>query len=160
MKKVMWHFFIIVYVLVSIFITLCLLSYNEYNVTQFGSKILILVKNDDTGSYNKGDLVITSISDNYAIKDKVFYYILKEKRYYINVGEISKEHKKMVTIDNELVDNDLIIGSTNESIVLPILGGVLSFLESKWGYLCVVILPILVAFLYEIYSIIKEFKKK
>ena len=43
-------------------------------------------------------------------------------------------------------------------LVIPVLGSILSLLESRWGYLCVIILPILIAFLYEIYSIVRELK--
>ena len=32
--------------------------------------------------------------------------------------------------------------------------------ESRLGYLCVVVLPILVVFLYELFAFIKETKKK
>ena len=55
MKKKLWHVFIIVYVLLSVFITLCLLMYNEYNVTEFGNKVLVMVENDSTKEFNKGD---------------------------------------------------------------------------------------------------------
>ena len=69
MKKNLWHVCIILYVLLSVFITLCLLMYNEYNVTEFGNKILVMVENDTTGKFNKGDLIIVTKNDDYEKED-------------------------------------------------------------------------------------------
>ena len=160
MKKIICHFLVIVYVIVSVIVTLCLLSRNKYNVTQFGSNVFILVQDDKTGSYDKGDLIIVDDNKKYEVNDNVFYYIVKEKNYYINVGKLEKDNDgNLATIDGKLVNEDLIIGPTNDVMSFPFLGGMLSFLESKWGYLFALIFPVLFAFVYEIYSIIKELKK-
>lgn len=160
MKKKLWHVCIILYVLLSVFITACLLMYNEYNVTEFGNKILVMVENDTTGEFQRGDLIITTKNKDYQKDDYVFYYISREKNYFINYGMIESEKSDAVVINSDIVDKKEVIGTTRNAIVIPIVGRVLSLLESKWGYLCVIILPILIAFLYEVYSIVRELKGK
>ena len=160
MKKNLWHVCIILYVLLSVFITLCLLMYNEYNVTEFGNKILVMVENDTTGKFNKGDLIIVTKNDDYEKEDNVLYYISKEKTYFINYGMIESENNDSVIIENDVIDKKEVIGTIKNATVIPIAGSILSLLESKWVYLCIIILPILIAFLYEVYSIIKELKGK
>ena len=154
MKKIICRFLVIVYVIVSV-------SFEVKNMRkQFGSNVFILVQDDKTGSYDKGDLIIVDLNKKYEVNDNVFYYIVKEKNYYINVGKFEKDNDgNLATIDGKLVNEDLIIGSTNDVMSFPFLGGMLSFLESKWGYLFALIFPVLFAFVYEIYSIIKELKK-
>lgn len=160
MKKKLWHVFIIVYVLLSVFITLCLLMYNEYNVTEFGNKVLVMVENDSTKEFNKGDLIIATKNKKYDKDDYVFYYVSREKNYFINYGKIESKSDDSVTIKNDVVDKKYVIGNTKNVTVIPLLGSILALLESQWGYLCIIILPILIAFLFEIYSIIKELKGK
>lgn len=160
MKKKLWHVFIIVYVLLSVFITLCLLMYNEYNVTEFGNKVLVMVENDSTKEFNKGDLIIATKNKKYDKDDYVFYYVSREKNYFINYGKIESKNDDSVTIKNDVVDKKYVIGDAKNVTVIPLLGSILALLESQWGYLCIIILPILIAFLFEIYSIIKELKGK
>lgn len=160
MKKKLWHVCIILYVLLSVFITTCLLMYNEYNVTEFGNKILVMVENDTTGEFQKGDLIIATKNQDYQKDDYVFYYISREKNYFINYGLIESEKNDAVVINSDVIDKKEVIGTTKNAIVIPTVGSILSLLESKWGYLCVIILPILIAFLYEVYSIARELKGK
>ena len=160
MKKKLWHVFIIVYVLLSVFITLCLLMYNEYNVTEFGNKVLVMVENDSTKEFKKGDLIIATKNKKYDKDDYVFYYVSREKNYFINYGKIESKNDDSVTIKNDVVDKKYVIGDAKNVTVIPLLGSILALLESQWGYLCIIILPILIAFLFEIYSIIKELKGK
>lgn len=160
MKKKLWHVVIILYVLVAVFITLCLLMYNEYNVTEFGNKVLVMVENDSTNEFNKGDLIIVTKNEDYDKDDSVFYYVSRDKNYFINYGMIEDENSDSVVIQNDVIDKDYVIGVSKNVTVIPLVGSILSLLESKWGYLCVIILPILIAFLYEVYSIIRELKGK
>ena len=157
-KKKLWHIFIILYVLLAVFITLCLLMYNEYNVTEFGNKVLVMVKSDSTGEFSKGDLIIVTKNKDYDKDDSVFYYVSRGKKYFINYGMIEENNKDSVVIQSDVIDKDEVIGGAKNVIVIPVLGSILSLLESRWGYLCVIILPILIAFLYEIYSIVRELK--
>ena len=59
MKKVISNLIFIIYLIIAIFVTVCLLSYNDYKVTEFGDTSLIIVSDKKMQpDYNKGDLVI------------------------------------------------------------------------------------------------------
>ena len=58
-KSILFTIFGIAYFAFALFMTILLLNFNEYGVTQFGKKQLILVKEElAIPDYNKGDLVI------------------------------------------------------------------------------------------------------
>lgn len=157
MKKIL-NILIIVYIIVAIFVTTCLLFYNDYDTTAFGDKTLVIVK-DNIGKFKKGSLLIVGEDNTYKENSQVFYYLAKSKKYYIKLGTVKEVNDDTVTINKDIVNKDDIIGINNNIIVLPLMGSILTLLESKWGYLIVIILPVLLAFIYEIYSILKEFKK-
>ena len=50
MKKVVKIFgllIVAVYLVVAVFLTVCLLNYNKYHITELGKKSLIIVSDDD-----------------------------------------------------------------------------------------------------------------
>ena len=159
MKKIVFDVGVIVYILLAIVVTVCLLSYNDYNVSEINGNTLIIVKNDNTGSYHKNDLLIVGNDNKYEKNDSVFYYIKKANNYYINYGKIEKIENNNIIIDGEVINKKFLISTDNNVTVLSQVGGILALLESRWGYLCIIILPIFIALLCEIYEIIKELKK-
>lgn len=159
MKKVLWDVVVIIYILIAVFITVCLLSYNDYNVTEFGDKLLVVVYDKGYDAYKKNDLLIVNKSDKYKVDNKVFYCVERASVYSIGYGNVDKINDSVVVVDGEVIDKDMVIGTSLDVKVFSCVGGVLACLESKWGYLCFIILPILLAFIYEIVSIIRELKK-
>ena len=158
MKKKINHIIIIIYTVVAVITTVCLLAYNDYNTTEFNNNTLIIVKDDKTETYNKGDLVIVNNKSTYKEKMKVFYYVSRGKKYDIQTGTINSINKDSVVVNDTVIDKKFLIGTSSNNIVIPFLGSILSVLESKWGYLIIIIFPVLVAFLYELYSILKELR--
>lgn len=158
MKKKINHIIIIIYTVVAVITTVCLLAYNDYNTTEINNNTLIIVKDDKTETYNKGDLVIVNNKSTYKEKMKVFYYVSRGKKYYIQTGTINSINKDSVVVNGTVIDKKFLIGTSSNNIVIPFLGSILSVLESKWGYLIIIIFPVLVAFLYELYSILKELR--
>ena len=77
MGKTIGNCIIIVYVAIAILVTVCLLSFNDKKITQFGTKSLIIINKDDEDfKYKKGDLVILD-SENYEQAqegDTLFFY--------------------------------------------------------------------------------------
>ena len=66
-----------VWLILAIFVTICLLSYNQFQVTTFGKTTLLIVDSDAMEpDYNEGDLLLIKRgSDNkIEVGDKVFYY--------------------------------------------------------------------------------------
>ena len=160
MKKVLYGV-LGLYIVIAIIITIGLLNYNEHNLTELGGKVYIKAK-DDLGSYHKGDLLVIKNRDNYQALDNVFYCALVDGASVCEVtyGKIDSMMSSFPTIDGEEVSTKLIIGVDKDVRAYPVLGSILNLLESRFGYLLIVVLPILLAFVYIVNSIIREVQKK
>ncbi len=63
-------------------------------------------------------------------------------------------------INGDTVSKKLIIGTEENVKVIPIIGGLMNILESSAIYLCLIVIPVLVAFIYILCTITKETKKE
>lgn len=170
MKKVLKILGIIfgaIYCIIAITLTVCLLNYNDYNITELGDKSLIIVRDDELEpNYQKGDLVIVKKNPNREIKigDKIFFYAANEGQVTVNLGNviskvnITKQETTFTMNGDFPISSEYVIGKTSTSKVYHKLGSILSTLESRIGFLFLIIFPILVLFIYEIYAVIKEIK--
>jgi hypothetical protein len=164
MKKFLWNIIIIVYVIFAIFVTVCLLSYNKYKVTEFGTYSLIIIdSNSIKGDFEKGSLLIIDGDVEPEIGEKTFFYNTSSQNE-ITLAEVKNKEvitstETTYTFDGDkLVSSEHIIGSTATAKVLPHVGTILGIVESKWGYLFLIVLPSLLAFLYEVTKAIEEIK--
>lgn len=167
--KILGIILVTIYSIIAITLTICLLNYNDYKVTEFGDKSLIIVKDDNLNpTYKKGDLIIvTKNSSNEVNKgDKIFFYdVIDKNTVDINIGNVidkqnlnSKE--AIYTMNgNYTLNQEYFIGKTSTSKVYHNIGSVLNILESRLGFLFIIIFPILIFFIYEIFMIIQEIKK-
>lgn len=164
MKKICFGFFITLYIIISLIVTTCLLHYNDYNITVINGKSLISLKSD-YDDLKKGSLVVVKDND-ISVGDKVFYYEANSSDVGVNLRSVKNINKinaseSTYTLDNDkVITKDFIIGTKNNAKVYPVIGGILLLLESKWGFLGIVILPVAVCFIFEIYTLVKEFKPK
>lgn len=157
----------IVYCIISIALTVCLLNYNDYNITVLGDKTLIIVRDEELEpNYQKGDLVIVTKNANrdITIGDKIFFYDDTQDQITVNIGNVvNKENinkkESTYTMNGDYpLSSEYVIGKTETSKVYHKLGSVLAVLESRIGFLFLIIFPILILFIYEIYAVIKEIK--
>ena len=75
MKKIIGNILIIIYTVIAVFTTVCLLSFNEYKISTFGDNSFVLVTNDELlPNFKKGDLVIVKAGNKskIAIGDNIF----------------------------------------------------------------------------------------
>lgn len=165
--KVLSRILLIPYIVIVVIVTACLLCYNEFHVTEFGDYSLIII--DDKSlepTFSKGDLVVVKKNDPADIKigDGVFFYDTYEQQVNINLGSVVG--KKKVT-DSEYTftmngeyefSSQYVVGKATDSKIYHGLGSVLSVLESRWVFLLVIILPVLLIFIYEIYAFVLEVK--
>ena len=172
MKKVLKEVIFAIYIIVAILVTMCLLSYNSFKVSEFGSKTsktLVIVKNErQTPGFNNGDLIIVDKNEPILTGRDVFYYTTEDRKVVIETAKVNNiekvtESQKTYELEGKLkISSDYVIGSTENVEVLPKVGKILEVLESKWGFLFLIILPVLLAFIYQItivYSDIKESNK-
>ena len=165
MKRTLGNLVVIAYVIVAITVTLCLLNYNEYSVTQFGDTTLILITDDSLEpDYLEGDLVIAKKGklNKVEVGEKIFFYNDRD----IKLGEVKQVNKyegmssTFILDGNHQVVEDDVIGSEKEVKVYNKLGKALSGLQSKWGFLFLIIFPSVLAFLHEIFQVIMELGNK
>lgn len=160
MKELLWRVVLVVFVIIAVSVTICTLSTNEYNVMQFGDKIWVIA-GENIGNYPKNKLlIIKEDKRNVKLNDEVFFYSEDIDGNNIKYGQITAINNNSYTIDNEEIEKSMIIASNNNVKEVAALGTILSVLTSKYGYLCLIILPILLAFVYQIIRIVKELNKE
>ncbi len=163
MKRTLGNLIVMVYVIIAIAVTLCLLNYNDYNVTEFGNNTLILITDSSLEpDYAEGDLVVAKKENIDKIKagDKIFFYNNKDiKLGQVNSVKTYEGVSSTFILDGnyQVVEED-IIGSTENAKAYNKLGTVLNILESKWGFLFLIIFPSVIAFLREIFEVAMELK--
>ncbi len=168
MKKIcniIKNLIIFVYILLIIFVTICLLSYNDYKITVFGDTTLIPIIDENLEpDYTIGDLVIVEKGKLSKVKegDEVFFYRTFAGEATINYAKIIgtervSDTQYTYTVEGDYrFSSDYYIGNTDSVTIIPKFGGVLKVLQSKWGFLFLGVFPSLLAFLYTLYSIIAE----
>ena len=58
------------------------------------------------------------------------------------------------------VSSDYLIGANKDVIQKAKIGAALQVLESRWGFLLLVVLPAVIAFLYEVFEVYTELRGK
>ena len=166
MKRIITNFIFGIYVIIAVFVTVCLLSYNQFKVTEFGDYSLVIIDNDELApQYQKGDLAIVDKSKKAEIGERVFFYNTYDQEVHITVGEVTDIEKvtnteSTYTLEGERkISSQYILGPADNTIKFAMLGTVLSILESKWGFLFIRVLPALLAFVYQISIVVSEIKE-
>lgn len=150
--------------------TILLLTYNDYGLSQFGNKTLVLMTDQIySENYDKGDLIIVEnrgftkglgYADKIEVGDELF--AVRVDAYgnvFIEVGTVGKlyEDENAIAFENgSTFDIKFVLGEAVESY--STIGGILSIITSKWGFLFLVLVPCFLIFIYEIYSLIVELK--
>lgn len=167
MKKIIRNVIIIIYAIIAITVTICLLSFNDYKISEFGEYSLIIIDDNELSSnYSKGDLVITDKNSKVEEGDEVFFYNTYAKEITVTLGTVTniekitdKEYTYTLEGSTQL-SSEYVLGTSESTTKIAVLGTILGILESKWGFLILIVLPTLVAFLYEIWEVISEVRGK
>lgn len=152
-----------VWLVAAIFVTVCLLSYNDFKVSTFGSTSLLILDDDSMEpEFMEGDLLIVKRNSDNKINvgDKVFYYNSEmDSNVWIYLDAV--EEKTPITRDEtsfklagKTVSGQYIIGKADGSKVMHHAGTILGIFTSRWGFMFLVIFPTLFAIIYEIMMII------
>ena len=162
-KKIFAYVFVTVFFAFAITMTILLLNYNKYGVTQFGDTSLIIVNGDiSSDKYKKGDLVFVEEKKlrNLNVGDEIFTYRLEvDGTPSIELGTIGQIYEKdnAIAFENgDTFDMEFVIGIANSK--MDGIGTYLSIIESKWGFLFIVLVPSFLIFVYQIYALIIEIK--
>lgn len=166
MKKIgnlLWNIIVIVWLIVAIFVTICLLSYNDFKVIEFGKNSLLIMDSDELEpKFMEGDLLIVKKNSNNKINvsDEIFYYnSAKNSNTLIYTGtvldkNVVDKNETTFIVDGQSVSSEFVIGKFDTAKVYHKLGSILGVFTSKWGFMFLVIFPTLFAIIYEIIAIV------
>lgn len=172
--RFLWSIVVGVWLVCAIFTTVCLLSYNDYNIAELGDYTVLVIDTEDfEPTFYKNDLAFVKKRSNKSIKvgDKIFFYNgNKANAILVNVGEVTKKEDISEVETTYFINNSdigvssrYVMGPVNHTIVAKHMGLVYSIFTSEWGFMFLVIFPTLYAVVYEIIMIIdatKETKKE
>lgn len=157
----------VLYAIVVVFLTACLIQYNDYKITEFGKYSLIIVDDDSLEpQFDKGSLAVVEKNEfsDVNVGDDIFFYNTYESQINVSVAKVIGTEKITDTETTFVLEGDYslsseyFIGKVETTSTYKGVGNVLGVLESRYGFLFLIVLPVLVAFIYEIYAIVKEIK--
>ncbi len=153
---------IIVYV---IFLTGCLLFVNDYGHTQFGKYTLVEVDKGQAtllDGVEAGDLLVIKDGEDIVKGNVIYYYSVINSQNYIKKAavtdikddgfatiyslDVANKGETAQVIDKKVIGNYISVHRN--------LGKVLKVLESKVGFLFLVLLPMMCIFIYHVYSFV------
>lgn len=154
-----FEFIIIIYVIV---ITTFLLFRNKYGYTEVGNTTFVPLK-IDTAEYIKdgkeGNLLVVKKTPNLKEGDLIYYYTTEDERYVVKSDYIKSifngDGNKLYTLDDgngSTVISTRVLGKYANQYAG--FGTIFSVLTSKFGFLFLVLLPIMCIFIYQLYSLI------
>jgi hypothetical protein len=162
-KSTVSFIFFVVYFVFALVMTVLLLNFNNYGVTQFGDLSFVVVNSKiSNDQFKKGDLVITEhtkIAD-YSVGEYVFTYRIGADRIPTiqlgKIGNVYPEEDALSFENGETYSTEYIAGKPVKQYEK--IGGYLSIIQSKWGFLFIVLIPVFLIFIFEVYSLIIEIK--
>ena len=167
MKNALGTIFFVIYAIIAITVTVLLLSYNEYLCSEIGGYTLYMVKDDTLEpNYAKGNLLLIKQTNDANVNEGdqlLLYQNLSKNEFQIKNGKLEDRnsdgrHITYLLDDGYQFDSSYAIGKTSDTIVIPVLGLILSLLESRWGYLFCIVIGTLFLFLQELYNLFIEIK--
>ena len=107
--KIIGIILIVIYAVVAITLTIFLLNYNKYNITEINDKSLIIVRDEELKpDFQKGDLVIVKKNQNKDIKvgDKIFFYDNYKDIVSVNLGTVLEKESITKEETTFIMDGD------------------------------------------------------
>lgn len=162
--KVLFYVLEVLLICYVIFITTVLLCTNEHGFTEINDKTYIIVdKNtiDQLTNYKVNDIIeVETVKYNdINVGDIVFYYDTLNEKYIARVDKVvdkmGSNEAAMYSLEakGNSINNKLLIGEPTGRVFHSV-GGVIKVLKSTAGFLFLVILPVFVLFVYQIYRTI------
>lgn len=172
MKRVIGAILFVIYSIIAITVTVLLLSFNDYKISEIGGYTVFIVNNDSFEQYEEGSiLLIKETSDrNVKVGDEIFLYrVFNSNEFEVVTRKVEtkvQQGRHMVYgVSGEGIEveetysNEYFIGKTADvTVISSPWGTILSILESKWGYLFCIVIVSLLLFLQEVFDLVIEIK--
>lgn len=157
-----WSFLEVIIIIYVILLTSFILCKNKYGYTQFGdytfTNIGLMDERNIQGT-KKGDLLIVRNTNDIKTGDLIYYYAAYNESYIVRSDVVTSVdtdgYTSLYTVsqgDKATIASMRVLGKYSNTY--PKLGAILSVLESRLGFLFLVLLPIMVIFIYQVYEFI------
>lgn len=166
MRKVLnwvWSFVEVIIIIYVVLVTMFVLCKNKYGYTQFGDYSFAnidLIAEKNVKDTKKDDLLVVKNSNDIHKGDLIYYYAVLNDNYIVRSAVVTdvKEDDYSALYTVSLSNTTINVASSRVlgkySTVYNNLGSILSVLESRVGFLLLVLLPIMVVFIYQVYEFI------
>ena len=166
MRKVLnwcWSFVEVLIIIYVVLVTMFVLCKNKYGYTQFGDYSFAnidLIAEKNVKDTKKGDLLVVKNSNDIHKGDLIYYYAVLNDRYIVRSAVVTdvKEDDYSALYTVSLSNTTINVASSRVlgkySTVYNNLGSILSVFESRVGFILLVLLPIMVVFIYQVYEFI------
>ncbi len=162
-KKIFTTTLIVIFLAFTILMTILVLNHNKYGITQFGDTSMLIVKKEfSSDKYKKGSLVFVEnkLIKDYKAGDMVFTYHLDGQGgatvQYGKVSQVFVDDNSLSFENGETYSSEFIAGVPTKSY--SNIGTYLSIIESKWGFLFIILVPNFFLFIYQLYTLVIEIK--
>ena len=157
--KKIWNVVEVVIIVYVVMMTILFLNKNSYGFTEVGKYVFA---NYDSSLTNMNEYKLLIIKKSKELKDGdlVYYYSINKEKYIVEDDTLVIKNDEYY-LDDVLVERERIIGS--KATEVPVIGRFLMVIESKIGFILLVLLPILLVFIYQVYEFVidsKEERKK
>lgn len=171
MKKVLTYLFDFLIVLIVVFavaITFISLNTDENGISKLNGYIPLNIQTDSmVPTIKVGDMIITKEVDVDDLKvDDIISFLAEEEDTTIikthRIIDIKNENEVITYTtkgDNNEVADEVPVTEGNvvslyKGVRIPLLGGIMTFLQSRVGFFIFIILPLFILFIYQLYKFI------
>jgi hypothetical protein len=166
--KIFLGILIILYILLIVFVAVFSLSKNEYGVSNILGKNILLSEESLEPNFKLNTFIMITPSkyDGIEVGEKIFFYDTYSADKRVSYSEVTKKevvNEESATYrlkDSNPIDSQFVLGNEKNSVILPIFGQILSFLQTRFGFLFMIIFPLALGLIIEVYSIIKEIRNR
>ncbi len=165
MKKVfhwVWSILEVIIIVYVIIMTAYILNKNKYGYTQFGNYTfhnISLFDEKNVQNTKNGDLLVVKNSNDIKEGDVIYYYAPYNESYILRTDAVvameSDDYSSLYTVDHGgavTISSNRVIGKY--ATTYHKIGAVVGVLESRIGFLFLVLLPIMIVFIYQVYEFV------
>lgn len=164
MRKIfrwVWSVLEVIIIVYVIFMTSFILCKNKYGYTQFGDytfNSIDLMDERNIQNTKKGDLLIVKNSNDIRVGDVVYYYTPFNESYIIRSDVVKEkqddDYSSLYKVERDGSDISFVSSRVlgKYANTYHKIGGILELLETRIGFLFLVLLPIMIVFIYQVYE--------
>lgn len=165
MKKVfhwVWSILEVIIIIYVIIMTAYILNKNKFGYTQFGNYTfhsISLFDEKNVQNTKNGDLLVVRNSNDIKEGDVIYYYAPYNESYILRTDVViamqSDDYSSLYTVDHGgavTISSNRVIGKYAK--IYHSLGSIIAVLESRIGFLFLVLLPIMIVFIYQVYEFV------